>query len=112
MTLYITFASCQIYWVFKEVEIQLKLYATEKEERKKEKCWFCILFCQEDLEFEGGETMWYEAKKLRVMPVRGEIGRVRTAFFFFFFFGFDMHLPAEIRYFIRFGQNGLVWAGI
>ena len=67
--------------MFKEVEIQLKLYATEKEEREKEKCWFCILLCQEDLEFEGGETMWYEAKKLWVMPVSGEIERVRTPFF-------------------------------
>ena len=26
--------------------------------------------------------MWYEAKKLWVMPVSGEIGRVRTPFFF------------------------------
>ena len=94
--------------MFKEVEIQLKLYATEKEEREKEKCWFCILLCQEDLEFEGGETMWYEAKKLWVMPVSGEIERVRTPFFF----GSDMHLPVEIRYFIRFGQNDPIWAGI
>ena len=31
---------------------------------------------------------------------------------FFFFLGSDMHLPAEIRYFIWFGQNGLVWVGI
>ena len=77
-------------------------------ERERERCWFCILFCQEDLEFEGGETMRYEAKKLRVMPVSGEIERVRTPFFF----GSDMHLPAEIRYFIRFGQNDLIWANI
>ena len=68
--------------MFKEAESQLKLYATEKEEREKEKCWFCILFCQEDLEFEVGETMWYEAKKLQMMLVSGEIGRVRTPFFF------------------------------
>ena len=27
-------------------------------------------------------TMWYEAKKLQVMLVSGEIGRVRTPFFF------------------------------
>ena len=36
LTLNITFASCQIYWVFKEAEIQaigLKLYVTKKEER-------------------------------------------------------------------------------
>ena len=37
MTLYITFVSCQIYWVFKEAEIQaieLTLDATKKEERE------------------------------------------------------------------------------
>ena len=52
--------------------------------------------------------MWYEAKKLQVMLVSGEIGRVRTPFFF----GSDKHLLVEIRYFIRFGQNDLVWDSI
>ena len=79
MTLNITFASCQIYWVFKEAEIQaigLKLYATKKEEREtksereKENASFA---CQEDLEFEGAKTMQYEFEKLRVMPVSGEM---------------------------------------
>ena len=83
MTLYITFASCQLYWVFKEVEIQTiwhTLDATKKEERKrrkekresksereKENAG------QEDLEFEGGKTMRYEFEKLRVTPVNGEM---------------------------------------
>ena len=58
LTLNITFASCQIYWVFKEAEIQaigLKLHATKKEkresksEREKENAGFA---CQEDLKFE------------------------------------------------------------
>ena len=51
LTLYITFASYQIYWVFKEAEIQaigLKLDATKKEEReskseREKERWFCIL---------------------------------------------------------------------
>ena len=83
MTLYITFASCQLYWVFKEVEIQTiwhTLDATKKEERKrrkekresksereKENAG------QEDLEFEGGKTMRYEFEKLRVTPMNGEM---------------------------------------
>ena len=67
LTLYITFASCQLYWVFKEAEIQvigLKLDTTTKEdreskfEREKENA------DQEDLEFEGRKTMRYEFKKL------------------------------------------------
>ena len=79
LTLNITFASCQIYWVFKEAEIQaigLKLHATKKEkresksEREKENAGFA---CQEDLKFEGGKTMRYEFEKLQVMPVSGEM---------------------------------------
>ena len=67
LTLYITFASCQLYWVFKEVEIQaigFTLDSTKKEkreskfEREKENAG------QEDLEFEGGKTMCYEFEKL------------------------------------------------
>ena len=67
LTLYITFASCQLYWVFKEAEIQvigLKLDTTTKEdreskfEREKENAG------QEDLEFERRKTMRYEFKKL------------------------------------------------
>ena len=83
MTLYITFASCQLYWVFKEVEIQTiwhTLDATKKEERKKRKEKRESKSerekenaGQEDLEFEGGKTMRYEFKKLRVMPMNGEM---------------------------------------
>ena len=79
MTLYITFASCQIYWVFKEAEIQaigLKLDATKKEEResKSEREKKNVGFaCQEDLKFEGEKTMRYEFEKLRVTPVSGEM---------------------------------------
>ena len=65
--------------MFKEVEIQaigIKLDATKKEEREsksereKENASFA---CQEDLEFEGGNTMRYEFEKLRVTPVSGEM---------------------------------------
>ena len=75
----INFASCQIYWVFKEAAIQaieFKLYATKKKERKsksereKENASFA---CEENLEFEGGKTMRYEFEKLRVMPVTREM---------------------------------------
>ena len=40
LTLYITFASCQLYWVFKKVELQTiwhTLDATKNEERRKRK---------------------------------------------------------------------------
>ena len=83
MTLYITFASCQLYWVFKEVEIQTiwhTLDATKKEERRKRKEKRESKSerekenaGQEDLEFEGGKTMHYEFEKLRVTPVSGEM---------------------------------------
>ena len=83
MTLYITFASCQLYWVFKEVEIQTiwhTLDATKKEERKKRKEKRESKSerekenaGQEDLEFEGGKTMRYEFEKLQVTPMNGEM---------------------------------------
>ena len=86
MTLYITFAICQLYWVFKEVEIQTiwhTLDATKKEERRKRKekresksereKENASFACQEDLEFEGGKTMHYEFEKLRVTLVSGEM---------------------------------------
>ena len=83
MTLYVTFASCQLYWVFKEVEIQTiwhTLNATKKEERRKRKEKRESKFerekenaSQEDLEFEGGKTMRYEFEKLRVTLVSGEM---------------------------------------
>ena len=83
MTLYITFASCQLYWVFKEVEIQTiwhTLNATKKEERRKRKEKRESkserekeIAGQEDLEFEGGKTMRYEFEKLRVTLVSGEM---------------------------------------
>ena len=41
-----------------------------KSEREKENASFA---CQEDLEFEGGETMHYEFEKLRVTLVSGEM---------------------------------------
>ena len=83
MTLYITFASCQLYWVFKEVEIQtiwLTLDATKKEERRKKREERESKFergkenaDQEDLEFEGGKTVRYEFEKLRVTPMSGVV---------------------------------------
>ena len=64
MTLYINFASYQLYWVFKEVEIQTiwhTLDATKKEERRKRKEKRESKserekenVGQEDIEFEGG----------------------------------------------------------
>ena len=76
MTLYITFASCQLYWVFKEVEIQaigLALDATKKEERESKFEREKENTGQEDLKFEGGKTMRYEFEKLQVMPVTREM---------------------------------------
>ena len=76
LTLYITFASCQLYWVFKEAEIQaieLTLDATKKEERESKSEREKENAGQEDLEFERGKTMHYEFEKLRVMPVSGEM---------------------------------------
>ena len=76
MTLYITFASCQLYWVFKEAEIQaieLTLDATKKEERESKSEREKENAGQEDLEFERGKTMHYEFEKLRVTPVSGEM---------------------------------------
>ena len=76
LTLYITFASCQLYWVFKEVEIQaieLTLDATKKEERESKSEREKENAGQEDLEFERGKTMHYEFEKLRVTPVSGEM---------------------------------------
>ena len=84
MTLYITFAICQLYWVFKEVEIQaigLALDATKKEERESKFEIEKENAGQEDMEFEGGKTMRYEFEKLRVMLVSGEM-RQRERFFF------------------------------
>ena len=84
MTLYITFASCQLYWVFKEAEIQaigLALDATKKEERESKFEIEKENASQEDMEFEGGKTMRYEFEKLRVMLVSGEM-RERERFFF------------------------------
>ena len=90
LTLNITFASCQIYWVFKEAKIQairLNLSYTQprkrkesKSEREKETAGFA---CQQDLEFKGGKTMHYEFEILRVKLVSGEM-REWECFFFFF----------------------------
>ena len=76
LTLYITFAICQLYWVFKEAEIQaigLALDATKKEERESKSEREKENAGQEDLEFERGNTMHYEFEKLRVTPVSGEM---------------------------------------
>ena len=76
LTLYITFASYQLYWVFKEAEIQaieLTLDATKKEERESKSEREKENAGQEDLEFERGKTMRYEFETLRVTPVSGEM---------------------------------------
>ena len=76
LTLYITFASCQLYWVFKEAKIQaieLTLDATKKEERESKSEREKENIGQKDLEFEGGKTIRYEFEKLRVTPMSGEM---------------------------------------
>lgn len=76
LTLYITFASCQLYWVFKEAEIQaigLKLDTTKKEERESKSEREKENAGQKDLEFEGGKTMRYEFEKLEVTLVSREM---------------------------------------
>ena len=76
LTLYITFACCQLYWVFKEAKIQaieLTLDVTKKEERESKSEREKENASQEDLEFERGKTMRYEFEKLRVTLVSGEM---------------------------------------
>ena len=91
LTLYITFASCQLYWLFKEAEIQaieLTLDATKKEERESKSEREKENAGQEDLEFERGKTMHYEFEKLRVTPVSGEMREWECYLFIYFLFFF------------------------
>ena len=88
LTLYITFAGYQLYWVFKEVEIQAiwhTLDATKKEERESKFEREKENTGQEDLKFEGGKTMRYEFEKLQVMPVTREMREWEHFFFLLLF---------------------------